>query len=205
MQATIRRPVCAVKDKRTLTVGGGKNEEQQELEEEQAGSDSDDSATVPARQQSDARRHLAGNAFFIVFLCYPRVCNSAFHTFICRTVELNPKLVSVLVADDRVLCEDDEHLLYKWLSYGVIGVFALGVPFGAAWKLYRERAAQKRQEVKRSLKLRTAEAFEIQKEEASMAIADIRRGSVYGFLVNAFKPKFFFWESMCVSWLLSMP
>ena len=71
--------------------------------------------------------------------------------------------------------------------------------------LYHERAHQRRQEVEQSLKVRTAEVFEIQQEEASMAIANIQLGSAYGFLVNAFKPKFFFWESMCVSCLLSMP
>ena len=119
----------------------------------------------------------AGNAFFIIFLCYPRVCNSAFNAFICRVVEWSPR-ISVLVADDRVLCEDDDHVFYWWLSYVVIGVVALGVPLGAAMLLYRERKRQPK--VPRSLKLRSAEALGIQPEEASLAVNDIRLGSAYG-------------------------
>ena len=71
---------------------------------------------------------------------------------------------------------------------------ALGVPVAAMIVLYSERNAQPT--VAESLKLRAAEALAITPEEAEFAVNEIRLGSSYGFLVDAFKPKFFYWESM---------
>jgi len=144
------------------------------------------------RSSSDtARKHLAGNVFFIVFVCYPRVCQVSFNAWICRRVL--PDL-RILVADDRVACENGTHVIYQALSLFVLVLVALGVPVAAMIVLYRERNAQPT--VAESLKLRAAEALAITLEEAEFAVNEIRLGSSYGFLVDAFKPKFFYWESM---------
>eukprot|EP01046_Picozoa_sp_COSAG06_P039020 COSAG06_NODE_4562_length_4142_cov_30.248330_1_plen_913_part_10 len=139
----------------------------------------------------NARKHLAGNLFFIVFVCYPRVCQVSFNAWICRRVLPN---LRVLVADDRVACENGAHVIYQGLSLVVIVVIALGVPVVALMVLYRERQAQPT--IPDSLKLRAAESLAITPEEAEFAVNDIRLGSSYGFLVDAFKPKFFYWESI---------
>ena len=138
-----------------------------------------------------ARKHLAGNIFFVTFLCYPRVCQTSFNAWICRRVLSD---LSVLVADDRVACESSVHVTFQWLSLLVLIVIALGVPVATMIILYRERKAQPA--VNKSLKLRTAEALAITPEQAEFAVNDIRLGSSYGFLVDAFRPKYFYWESM---------
>eukprot|EP01043_Picozoa_sp_COSAG02_P052433 COSAG02_NODE_5647_length_4153_cov_5.533300_1_plen_1278_part_10 len=138
-----------------------------------------------------ARKHLADNVFFIVFVSYPRICQVSFNAWICRRAL--PDL-SILVADDRVACEDGAHIIYKGMSLIVLIVIALGVPVIVTIVLYRERQAQPA--VPDSLKLRAAEALAITPQEAEFAVNDIKVGSSYGFLVDAFKPKFFYWESM---------
>ena len=53
------------------------------------------------RARSDdetARKHAAGNAFFVLFFCYPTVCNTLFASFICTDLFDGH---SVLDADDR--------------------------------------------------------------------------------------------------------
>ena len=138
-----------------------------------------------------ARKNLDRNVFFIVFVCYPRVCQFSFTALMCRPVL--PDL-SVLVADDRVACESIAHFICQGLSLVVLVVVALGVPVAAMIILHREKRVQPK--VAESLKLRAAEALSITPEQAEFAVNDIRLGSTYGFLVDAFKPNFFYWESM---------
>ena len=76
----------------------------------------------------------------------------------------------------------------------VIILIALGVPIGACLLLFREK--QRQPVVEESLKHRVAEVFNIPPDEAEYAINDVRMGSSYGFLVDAFKPRYFMWESV---------
>ena len=46
-------------------------------------------------------------------------------------------LAAAAAVHDRVLCEDDDHVLYWWVSYVVIAFVALGVPLGYALLLGR--------------------------------------------------------------------
>jgi hypothetical protein len=151
---------------------------------------------VQRSSRASAKANLVGNAFFVVFFAYPRICTAAFSTFICRVVRLEPK-VSVLDADDRVLCQDSVHTAFQVLSGLVIFVVALGVPVGAILLLRRERQRQQRENpVEESLKLRVAGVFRITPEEAEEAVKDIRLGSKYSFLVGTFKGRYYMWESV---------
>ena len=83
---------------------------------------------------------------------------------------------------------------YRRMSLAIIIVIALGVPFGAGVILYRQKQMQP--EVPGSLKRHVAENLDITIEEAAIVVNDVRLGSSFGFLVDAFKPTYYFWESM---------
>ena len=140
-----------------------------------------------------ALANLTSNAFFVVFFCYPRICTNSFAVFICRVVQLDPT-VSVLEADDRVLCQDSDHAIYQYASILFIGAVSVGVPLGVAILLFREY--RRLPAVSQSLKVRVSDAFGISIEEAGPAVHDVTMGSAYGFLVDAFKPQFYLSESV---------
>ena len=100
----------------------------------------------------------------------------------------------MLVSDDRMLYDDDEHLPYRYAALAVIVVFAFGVPLATAVLLF---VVHRRIEpVNASVKARVGEAFRISADEAEAVVNDIQLGSQYGYLTNAFKPQFFFAESL---------
>jgi hypothetical protein len=145
---------------------------------------------------AEAGVHLTGNVFFIVFFCYPKICNFSFAVFICRIVHTMPETVSVLVADDRVMCEDPTHTAFKLVSVILIGAVAFGVPCATAFFLRRDAMSRQKRGVDDSLKREVAEAFQMPLDEAEIAVNDVRLGSTYGFLVDAYKPQHYYWESL---------
>ena len=140
-----------------------------------------------------ALANLTSNAFFVVFFCYPRICTNCFAVFICRVVQLDPT-VSVLEADDRVLCQDSDHAIYQYFSVFFILAVSVGVPLSVAALLHRE--FHRLPSVGQSLKVRVSDAFGISIDEAGPAVNDVTMGSAYGFLVDAFKPQFYMSESI---------
>eukprot|EP01043_Picozoa_sp_COSAG02_P018211 COSAG02_NODE_844_length_16583_cov_116.650267_7_plen_1394_part_00 len=146
---------------------------------------------VVGQSQGAAVATLTSQLFFVVFYCYPRVCNYAFSSFIARTVATD---VSVLVSDDRQLLEDEDHLIYKMASLVVIVLFAFGVPVVTAVLLFK--AHRRLQPVNVAVRARVSQAFEIGLDEAEAAVHDITVGSSYGFLTAAFKPAYFLGESL---------
>ena len=92
---------------------------------------------VERRNPVTAVANFTSNAFFVVFFCYPRICTNCFAVFICQVVQLDPT-VSVLAADDRVLCQDSDHAIYQYASVFLIAAVSVGVPLSVAGLLYRE-------------------------------------------------------------------
>ena len=80
--------------------------------------------------------------FFVVFLCYPSVCKVVFSTFNCIAVTPEDATAarSVLVDDDRVMCEDADHQWIQQWSKLVIVIVAVGVPvFFGCWIAVKAR------------------------------------------------------------------
>ena len=102
--------------------------------------------------------------------------------------------VAVLESDDRILYYSDEHLPYLYAAGAVIVLVAFGVPLATAGLLF---VVHRRIEpVDAAMKARVGEAFRISTDEAEAAVNDILVGSQYGYLTDAFKPQFFFAESL---------
>ena len=93
-----------------------------------------------------------------------------------------------------MLYDDDEHLPYRYAALAVIVVFSFGVPLGTAVLLFIVHRRIK--PVNAVVKARVSEAFRISIDEAEAAVNDILVGSQYGYLTDAFKPQFFFAESL---------
>jgi len=121
----------------------------------------------------------------------PRVCTYSFACFIRWQVAPG---VAVLVSDDRMLYDDDEHLPYRYAALAVILFFAFGVPLATAVLLFVVHRRIK--PVDAAVKARVGEALRISTDEAEAAVNDILVGSQYGYLTDAFKPQFFFAESL---------
>ena len=121
----------------------------------------------------------------------PGVCNTLFATFICTEIT---DTQSVLVADDRVMCEDDNHHALQVVSFFLIALIGCGVPIGAAEFLRRAHAAREPVEV--AMQHRLASDYGLSPPAASDLINDIKFGSSYGFLVSAYRSSMYMWESV---------
>eukprot|EP01047_Picozoa_sp_COSAG01_P065308 COSAG01_NODE_8800_length_2655_cov_2.794210_2_plen_714_part_01 len=99
-----------------------------------------------------ATSHAFVNLFFVLFFCYPRVCTYSFGAWICRTVQLEPSQQSVLLADDRILCEDPTHKIFQYVSLLLIATVAFGVPVGSA--ILQIRAKGRQDPISESSKMR---------------------------------------------------
>ena len=109
-----------------------------------------------------------------------------------RVVQNDP-IVSILIADDRVMCEDPVHEAYQLASFILIVLVAIGVPCATAYFLRVDALSRQESGVADSLKRAVAEAFQIPLDEAEIAVNDVRLGSTYGFLVDAYKSQYYYW------------
>jgi hypothetical protein len=114
-----------------------------------------------------------------------------FASFICTTAFDGQ---SILVADDRVLCEDADHVILQGFSYFFIAVVACGVPVLATFVLVD--AHRRRPEVDEALIHRVARDIKTDLRTAEQLIRDIKFGSEYSFLVKKYRSDMYFWEAV---------
>ena len=139
--------------------------------------------------------HAKGNLFLAIFFSYPTICATAFKSFICKALTTD---ISVLEADDTVLCEDSEHQLVQVLSLIVTVVFAIGLPVCLLLVLVKKAhdyAAGGRAS-NEALTRRVAEELKVDDEKAEYIIRDLVIGADYGFVMDAYDPKFLYWEAI---------
>lgn len=142
-----------------------------------------------------ANSHAKGNLFLAIFFSYPTICATAFKSFICKALTTD---ISVLEADDTVLCEDSEHQLVQVLSLIVTVVFAIGLPVCLLLVLVKKAhdyAAGGRAS-NEALTRRVAEELKVDDEKAEYIIRDLVIGADYGFVMDAYDPKFLYWEAI---------
>lgn len=150
---------------------------------------------------SVARAHLRGSCFFIVFFCYPSICNICFSAFNCLPLEESTMLTvkdksrSVLLVDDGLLC--DEVRLYQWLSGVVIAVFGCGIPtiFGVLlWRTAQTYTPSGTDERNTLHIAELAGQFDTSPLTVTHMLRELHMGSDYGFLMDAYKPVYLYWE-----------
>jgi hypothetical protein len=148
-----------------------------------------------ANAPDKARIRAKGNLFFAVFFCYPTICIVSFATFICKSLTPTD---SVLEADDTILCQDPGHRGLQAVSAVVVAVVAFGLPvlFGlillrAAHNYENEFAAQNMEAAKL-----LAKEVDSDQATAEYVMRDITIGRDYSFLMDAYHPRFLYWEAL---------
>eukprot|EP01047_Picozoa_sp_COSAG01_P056419 COSAG01_NODE_6395_length_3693_cov_2.142181_5_plen_571_part_01 len=146
-------------------------------------------------------KQMRSNLFFVIFFVYPTVCNEAFSTFNCVSLDTatNGSLtdLSVLSTDDRVFCQD----LHVWhfLSAIVIVGFGCGVPIAFGGLLVRKArqytVASNTDNGTGVLVERIARELDMKPAALQYMLRDLALGSDLGFLLDAYKPQYLFWES----------
>ena len=117
-------------------------------------------------------------------------------SFICKKLGVTPdgEPITVLSSDDSVFCEDPSHRALQVVSAVVIVVVAIGLPLGFGFVLvrasrqYEREAAGKNKEVA----LRIAKELDADEAQAAWVVRDVTIGRDYSFLMDAYKPAYFF-------------
>ena len=143
-------------------------------------------------KRPEAAERCRGNLFVLVFFLYPGISNRAMDAFNCRT--LGPTL-AVLQADYSINCMTSEHAAFRLLAGAVVVLFSAGVPvLLMVLMLRRTREYSVLTVADRWVARRIAEELKLDDRLAVDAVADIRMGTQYSFLVSAFQPRFYYFE-----------
>jgi hypothetical protein len=142
-----------------------------------------------------ASTNARGNMFFVVFFCYPTICIVSFASFICRPLTAT---VSVLEVDDGTICEDSSHTAMQWASVVVIVLIAIGLPIALFVLLYsKARNYEKNQRHEYlSVAQRMSSELKVPLTTAEFVIRDIVVGRDFSFVMDAFDPRYLYFESV---------
>jgi Ca2+-binding EF-hand superfamily protein len=140
-----------------------------------------------------ATSHAKGNAFLSVFFVYPTICAVAFQAFMCKA--LRPD-VSILDADDLTLCSDPGHRALQAVSMIVVIVFSCGVPVALLILLVNKARSYSGRANDAQLIRKVAQNLEVKEEHARFVIRDLVIGADYSFAMDAYNPRYLYWESV---------
>jgi hypothetical protein len=142
-------------------------------------------------EAADAAGNLMANIFVIIFVLYPGICNEAFSMFNCRDLDGD---VRVLQTDYGVDCNSPRHAHYKFASAVIIGGFSIGMPCHLVYRMIRRvQDYGSGTDSDRFVARRVGDELKIDDRAAADAIRDVSTGREYSFLVNSFKPRYYFW------------
>ena len=142
-----------------------------------------------------ARTTFKGHMFFVIFFCYPTICIISFAAFICRT--MTPTM-SVLEADGQVICQDPSHRVLQGMSYAIVVLIAIGLPLGMGIVLVRSARSYEREISKSHSPMATklSEEMKVDLVTAEFVMRDVTIGQDYSFLMDAYVPRYLYWEAM---------
>ena len=128
-------------------------------------------AALACRSRDKARGEIKERGFFVVFFVFPSVCKDAFSALTCRSIGPDS---SVLVNDDRVLCEDPSHQGLQWFSRLVIlwGLFDL-VYFGGWMWIKARRYENEFTDQKESKARQLATRMKVDVDTARFVLRDV--------------------------------
>jgi hypothetical protein len=112
--------------------------------------------------------------------------------FNCRSLSTE---LRVLTKDYTVDCDTATHKLYEIVAGAVTTVFSLGVPLVlVVLMVQRMREYISSDETDRFVARHVADELQLDDKIAADAIRDVMMRREYSFLVNAYKPRYYFWE-----------
>lgn len=147
-------------------------------------------------REPEGRRNMAlSYGFFAFFICFPALCQFCFGTLQCSPSLLEKRQFSVLLADDRVSCEDETHQIYVLCSVVILIVVGFGSPIGIAvfltleYKRVPKYSSESYDKVARQLKLPGMGTPKGVLAARDM-IDDIWVGSNFGVLTSPYRSKY---------------
>ena len=112
--------------------------------------------------------------------------------FNCRRIGAD---LSVLVKDYSIQCSTEKHRAFQIIAGVYVVLVALGIPvFMATLMVRRMREYGGGSASDRFVARRVADELKLDDVVAADAIRDCNTGREYSFLVNAYKPRFYYWE-----------
>ena len=144
---------------------------------------------------SAASGSFKSNTWLVVFLCYPGVCNRAFSMLNCRQVGEN---LAVLIKDYSIECSTSKHNVFQIVAVVYVVVIAFGIPVVMATLMVRRMREYGGggSGSTRFVARRVADEMKLDDSVAADAIRDCNTGREYSFLVNTFKPQYYYWEGI---------
>jgi WD40 repeat protein len=146
-----------------------------------------------------ARGNFKSNILFVVFFCYTMVIFVCCQAFMCWNVGPDQ---SVLIADDTIKCEDEEHRLFQYLSELVLVIFGLGsiAVFGYILaQRARTYVSVEYSVIEIAMARKIAADFGIEFRQAANVVrhttsdSDYKRVFVY---MDAYRPELCWWEAL---------
>ena len=129
-------------------------------------------------------------------MLYPSICNAVFAAFECRELIANYP-VSVLEADDRLLCNEDKIRLIRALSVAVVIIVAVGVPvgFGTTLVKHAHQFSRNSDALSAAIARELAFEFEVSERVSNYVVRDVTSmGRSYSFLLDAYTFDHYYWE-----------
>jgi hypothetical protein len=94
-----------------------------------------------AEQLAVNRNKFAYRVFFVVFLCYPLLCKTVFHMFLCQTLGLDDRWH---VDDFSIDCDSPMHITFTAIATVFIFVYPVGIPLTFVVLLRKDERKRKR-------------------------------------------------------------
>ena len=133
--------------------------------------------------------------FFGVFFCYPTICIVSFASFLCKQLD---ETHHVLDADDSIYCEDAHHRRLQGASMVIIALVAIGMPLLFGFILMRSAHVYNKHTrgENASMAKRLAKEMQVEDEVAEYVVRDVTIGRDFSFLMDAFIPRYLYWEAL---------
>ena len=133
--------------------------------------------------------------FFVLFLTYPFITNKLFAVLNCRVLSDS---LSVLAADYSIDCSTSEHRLFAAVSVCLIVAFSITVPVLLFVLLVKNRRAQLERfdtpQLDYIARRVMTELGHDSLSDVQTCIVDLKLGSRFGSLINAYRPGLFVFE-----------
>ena len=143
----------------------------------------------------EANAASSDDAMFILFCVYPMVSNKLFKLLNCRDLGSQ----TVISSDYSIDCNTSTHRFYSYIAIAMIIVFSFGVPLGILFFLGRVAKQRKKDydtpEWNYVARKVAAQLGHDRVVEVKDALIDISLGTLYGPVINAYRPGHFRWES----------
>ena len=142
----------------------------------------------------EAAARSADDGLFVLFVVYPMVSNKLFKMLNCRDLGTQ----RVVSTDYSIDCDDATHKFYEYIAFLMILLFSFGIPLSMMVIMTRTQIQRRKDfstpEWNYIARRGATQLAHDKVNEIKDTMIDISLGTLYGSLVNAYRPGHFRWE-----------